>query len=198
MAEVSEMPDRLRPVGAHRVGRTVRGMVCARARCNRAWRRARRPGTTDAQRPRNGSTNIEVGDEERLEWCGKAQPSRRNDAPRCRPPARYWGALAVTFVTVSGPELTSEYHHAFEALPVGVCIIDRTGSIVSVNRALEQQLGYTRSELVGQDATLLLSIPIDTIQSALRERSDSAARATPSAAQAIRPAEGRNGVPRRR
>ena len=102
---------------------------------------------------------------------------------RCRPPARYWGALAVTLVTVSGPELTSEYHHAFEALPVGVCIIDRTGSIASVNRALEQQLGYTRSELVGQDATMLLSIPLDAIQSALRERADSAARATASAAQ---------------
>ena len=89
----------------------------------------------------------------------------------------------MTLVTVSGPELTSEYHHAFEALPVGVCIIDRTGSIVSVNRALEQQLGYLRSELVGQDAALLLSIPIDAIESALRERSDSAARATASPAQ---------------
>jgi len=86
-------------------------------------------------------------------------------------------------VAVSGPELTSEYQHAFDALPVAVGIIDRSGRIASVNRALEQQFGYTRAELVGRDATMLVALPADTIQSALHGPFDVAPRAT-SARQA--------------
>jgi len=78
----------------------------------------------------------------------------------------------VTYVAVSGPELTSEYQHAFDALPVAVGIIDRNGRIASVNRALEQRFGYTRAELVGHDAAAVLPIAAGTIESALRGASD--------------------------
>ena len=87
-------------------------------------------------------------------------------------------------MAVSNPELTSEYQHAFDALPVAAAIVDRNGRIASVNRALEQQFGYTRGELVGHDATMLLSTSVDTIQSALREPSDVVRRHTPSSRQA--------------
>ena len=41
----------------------------------------------------NGSTNIEVGDEERLSGAER-RSLRGGTMRRCRPPARYWGALA--------------------------------------------------------------------------------------------------------
>jgi formate hydrogenlyase transcriptional activator len=80
-------------------------------------------------------------------------------------------------VAVSGTELISEYHHAFDALPGSIGIIDRTGAVASVNRALEQQFGYARGELVGQSIAVLLPSAVDDIQAAFREPTDQAAGA---------------------
>jgi formate hydrogenlyase transcriptional activator len=67
-------------------------------------------------------------------------------------------------VAVSGRELTSEYARAFDALPTAVGIIDPNGEIASVNRALEQQFGYTRFELVGRHVTVLVPAAIEIIR----------------------------------
>jgi formate hydrogenlyase transcriptional activator len=75
-------------------------------------------------------------------------------------------------VAVSVPELTSEYRHAFEALPTAIGIIDQNGVIASVNRALERQFGRTRAELVGRNISALVPVSDEIIQAALREPSD--------------------------
>ena len=78
-------------------------------------------------------------------------------------------------MSVSGSELTSEYHHAFDALPAAIGIIDRTGAIASVNRALEQQFGYAHGELVGQPIAVLLPSAVDAVDAALRQPLNDAA-----------------------
>jgi PAS domain S-box-containing protein len=43
-----------------------------------------------------------------------------------------------------------------EASPSGVCVVDQSGTIILVNRAIEQLFGYTREELVGQGVDMLV------------------------------------------
>ena len=59
-------------------------------------------------------------------------------------------------VAHSGLDMAAAYELAFEALPDGVLIIDRSGAILVVNRELERLFGYTREELVGQPVELLV------------------------------------------
>ena len=88
-------------------------------------------------------------------------------------------------MAVSGPELTSEYQHAFDALPAASGIIDRNSRIVSVNRALDRQFGYMRGELVGRDATVLLPLAVETVRAALREPTDDVTAATAPSRQVL-------------
>ncbi len=58
---------------------------------------------------------------------------------------------------------------AIETSPSGVLVTDAEGTIHLVNSALERQFGYTRSELLGQRADLLMP-------DALRQVEDAATR----------------------
>ena len=80
-------------------------------------------------------------------------------------------------MAVPGTELTSEYHHAFDALPASIGIIDQAGAIASVNRALEQQFGYARGELVGQPIAVLLPSAVADIQATFLEPTEQAGAA---------------------
>ena len=45
---------------------------------------------------------------------------------------------------------------ALEALPSGVVVVDGGGTIVLVNRQIEQQFGYAAHELIGQTMDVLV------------------------------------------
>ena len=59
-------------------------------------------------------------------------------------------------VADSGPHLAGYYEQAFGALPGGVAIVDRNRAIVTVNRELERQFGYSRDELIGREVDILI------------------------------------------
>jgi PAS domain S-box-containing protein len=59
-------------------------------------------------------------------------------------------------VTTSIRDAASVFGLAIEASPSGVVVTDSRGTIVLVNRTLENQFGYSRAELVGQVVDLLL------------------------------------------
>jgi PAS domain S-box-containing protein len=59
---------------------------------------------------------------------------------------------------------------AVEAAPSGMLMVDRYGTIVLVNRQLEQQFGYHRDELIGQSMELLVPARFASAHSADRER----------------------------
>jgi formate hydrogenlyase transcriptional activator len=75
-------------------------------------------------------------------------------------------------VAVPGSELTNEYQHAFDALRSAIGIVDRSGGIVFVNRALEQEFGYRRAELLGRNVVVLVPAALEIIQAALGNATD--------------------------
>jgi formate hydrogenlyase transcriptional activator len=72
-------------------------------------------------------------------------------------------------VTDSGIDPSGTFQLAIEASPSGVLVADPEGRIVFVNRALERQFGYSREELIGQVADLLLPETLRPIHAAHRE-----------------------------
>jgi PAS domain S-box-containing protein len=56
------------------------------------------------------------------------------------------------------PQLASDafMRMAFERFPTGLIVVDESGKIALVNRAVERQFGYTRDELVGQPVETLV------------------------------------------
>lgn len=48
------------------------------------------------------------------------------------------------------------FHDAFDAAPVGMIIVDATGTIFDLNRQLERVMGYGRDELLGKPIELLV------------------------------------------
>jgi PAS domain S-box-containing protein len=50
----------------------------------------------------------------------------------------------------------SLFRFAIESLPTGVVVVDTNGTIVLVNRQLEEQFGYSRDELVGRSVDMLV------------------------------------------
>ncbi len=57
-----------------------------------------------------------------------------------------------------------------EAMPDGVVIVDRTGTITLVNREMERMLGYSRDELLGQRVEMLLPSELRTVHESHRQR----------------------------
>lgn len=58
---------------------------------------------------------------------------------------------------MSDLQLPAEHFRlAVEAAPSGMLMVDRHGTIVLVNRQLEQQFGYHPNELIGQPIELLV------------------------------------------
>jgi len=75
------------------------------------------------------------------------KPSRRS--PGRRPPSPR--------VTTDGVQQGNEsLMVVVEALPVGILMVDGTGSIVLVNATAESILGYSRAELIGRPVEILL------------------------------------------
>jgi PAS domain S-box-containing protein len=68
---------------------------------------------------------------------------------------------------------------AVEASPSGMLMVDRHGTIVLVNRQLEQQFGYHRNQLIGQSIEVLVPSRFRPIHVADRERYMKLASARP-------------------
>src|ERR1700722_4432822 len=61
---------------------------------------------------------------------------------------------------VSADAITAElFPAAWEKLPFGLCLIDGRGTIVVVNPAFTEILGYSRAELLGAMFTMLFPPP---------------------------------------
>jgi PAS domain S-box-containing protein len=52
--------------------------------------------------------------------------------------------------------LSDQFRMLFEAAPNGVMAVDATGCIVQLNAQIEKMFGYSRAELIGRPADVLV------------------------------------------
>jgi formate hydrogenlyase transcriptional activator len=83
---------------------------------------------------------------------------------------------------ISGDSFTGDSRHLFQlvadALPSGVLVLGPEGIITLVNREFERQFGYTRNDLIGKSAAVVLPDVLDALQAQLGARSASSTTAT--------------------
>lgn len=71
----------------------------------------------------------------------------------------------ATFLNVT----EERFHLMFEAVPVGMLMVDRAGTIVLLNAQIEKLFGYSRKELIGQPLEVLVPVRLRGKHPAYRE-----------------------------
>ena len=73
--------------------------------------------------------------------------------------------------TIIPPVVSDEFIlTAFERCPSGLMVVNSSGQIITVNREVERQFGYTREELLGQSVEMLVPESLAPGHSKLREQ----------------------------
>ena len=73
--------------------------------------------------------------------------------------------------TIIPPVVSDEFIlTAFERCPSGLMVVNSSGKIITVNREVERQFGYTREELLGQSVEMLVPESLSPGHSKLREQ----------------------------
>lgn len=63
---------------------------------------------------------------------------------------------SITSMAAAGTVTAEMFRLAVEACPSGMVMFDRSGKMVMVNSAIEQQFGYARGDLLGQSVDMLM------------------------------------------
>lgn len=83
---------------------------------------------------------------------------------------RVIGIVNLTRDTSERKSAENRLRKVLEACPSGVCMIDHAGTIVLVNRAIENLFGYSRDELLGQSVDRLVPMPMRADHARHRQR----------------------------
>jgi diguanylate cyclase (GGDEF)-like protein/PAS domain S-box-containing protein len=87
---------------------------------------------------------------------------------------------------MSSPEFSRELQMVLDASPDGVLVVERSGTIVALNRRAEELFGTTAHQLRGR--------PVETLVPRRLRKGHAAARSDYAAAPSVRPMSARNGL----
>lgn len=85
-----------------------------------------------------------------------------------RSPVQRWGAYQV--IMPANRDLDDQFQILFEAAPNGVMAVDAAGCIIQLNAQIEKMFGYSRAELIGRPAEVLVPVRFQQGHAGLRKK----------------------------